>query len=350
MKIGNREIGKGGTFIIAEVAHAHEGDASKMMMIIKGAGESGADAIKFQKVVADELVVENDPRHANFKKMEFSETQWKEFFDYARSFGLLILGEAFDELSADFFEILGVDGYKIHSTDVSNPSMLEKIAEKDKPIMLATGGTTMEEIDGAINIIKMFRKIADKSQIAKSSNKDLDIILVHGYQNFPTKIDDSHLTMIGFLKERFGLMVGYHDHIDADSSIALILPIFAIGMGAVVIDKHITHDRAEKGIDHESSLNPDEFREMVMLIRECEKAVGNIRKEMSADEINYRKKFKKNIVVRDGVRKGQVIDKDDLAFKRSEPGLRPMDAKKIVGKKAKRDMEKDHVIKLEDCE
>ncbi|MBI5331969.1 MAG: N-acetylneuraminate synthase family protein [Candidatus Aenigmarchaeota archaeon] len=356
MFIGDKELGKGRTFIIAEVAHAHEGDVSKMKLLIKAAGESGADAIKFQKVVADELVVENDPRHANFKKMEFSETQWKEFFDYARSLGLIVLGEPFDESSADFFEALGVAGYKIHSTDLSNPSMLEKIAKKGTPILLATGGTTLDEIGNAIKIIKKHHgKIANsdelnKISIAKSSNEDLDIILVHGYQNFPTRVDDSHLAMIRFYKEEFGLIVGYHDHVDADSAIALILPVMAIGAGAVLIDKHITYDRSKKGIDHESSLNPDEFKQMVLLIRECEKSIGNIRKEMSDDEIGYRRKFKKNIVVRTSIRKGQIIKTNNIAFKRSEPGLSPMDAIKIVGNRAKRDMEKDHVIRLEDCE
>ena len=347
MNIGNKEIGLGRVFIIAEVAHSHEGDPEKMKRIIKGAGESGADAIKFQKVVADELVVKDDPRHANFKKMEFTETQWKEFFDYARSFGLIVLGEPFDEASTDFFETLGVSGYKIHSTDVSNPSMLEKIAKKAKPIMLGTGGTTLDEIDNAIKIINKYNN---------------QIILVHGYQNFPTKIDDSHLAMLRFYKDRFCLMVGYHDHVDADSTIAdscnesvilpisLILPVMAVGMGAVLIDKHITFDRSKKGIDHESSLNPDEFKKMVSLIRECEKAIGSVRKEMSADEINYRKRFKKNIVVKKGIIKGHIFKINDLVFKRSEPGLSPMDSDKIIDKKTKKDMKKDYVIKLEDVD
>src|SRR3989338_73393 len=150
IKIGGKTIGKGEPiFIIGEVSHAHEGSMEKIRTIIKGVGESGCDAIKFQKLIPDELVVKNDPRNANFKKMLFTDKEWKEIFSYSRSFGLLVLGEPFDEESLDDLEKLGVDAYKLHSTDVCNPYMLEKIAKKKKPILLATGGSTIEEIQDA---------------------------------------------------------------------------------------------------------------------------------------------------------------------------------------------------------
>jgi len=331
MKLSGKIIGGNEPiFIVAEVANSHEGSLDKMKRIIRGAAYAGADAIKFQKFFADELFVSTSDSYKLFKRLELSDDEWKQAFSYARELELTILGECFDEKSVDFFDELGVSGFKIHSTDLCNPFMLKHVAKKGKPVFLAVGGSRLDEIKSAIDIVE-----------AEGNN---EIMLILGYQNFPTKIGDTNLKRIKTLQDKFGLLIGFHDHVDAESVAAISLPVMAIGAGAVLIDKHITYDRSKKGIDYFSSLNPDEFKQMVQLIRECEKASGTSEIELSSDEMKYRKKMKKYIVAGHEIKKGQKIGLSDLKFKRAGFGLLVNDYEKILGKKAKKDFKKDDAI------
>lgn len=331
IKIGKKVIGAPHPiFIIAEIASAHQGEVELCKNLVKNASETGADAIKFQKFICDELIVPTDPRHETLKKIEMNKDNWREIIRYAKKFDCEILTDVFDERSADLMDELGVAAFKIHSTDLTNPYLISHVAQMKKPILLATGGSTLEEIGNAI-------------KTAKSCGNE-DIILVHGFQGYPTRVEDAALRFIQTLKTTFGINVGYHDHTDAESELALFLPCMSVAFGATIIEKHITLDRSAKGFDYYSALHPDEFKRMIENIRAIERSLGSGRGEFSDAERSYRDSVKKNIVARANIPPMTVITMDMLAFKRSEPGLPPSEAGKIVGKKAKTPIKKNEII------
>ncbi|HID60617.1 MAG TPA: N-acetylneuraminate synthase [Hadesarchaea archaeon] len=331
IRIGKKMIGEGqSTFIIAEIASAHQGDLGLLTELIDKVHNTGADAVKFQKFITEELVTPSGPRYENFKRIEFTEKTWGRVLDSACKFKWEILADVFDEKSCDFMDELGVSAFKIHSTDLTNPYMTSHTAKKGKPILLSTGGSTMKEIENAIEMIK--------------SHGNHDIILVHGFQAYPTLIEDTNLKMIPKLKRIFNLNVGFHDHVDAEHELATFLPCLAVTMGASVIEKHVTLERESKGLDYESSLTPEEFKKMVQNIRNTEKILGSGEFELSDAMKKYRDEVKKNIVARVDIPAESKIELHMLAFKRSAPGLPPSEAVKIIGKRTKTSIKKDEII------
>lgn len=331
VKIGKQTIGEGRpVFIAAEIASAHGGEIEICKSLVERVSKTGADAIKFQKFSCDELAVPTWRGYDDLKKIELTEDEWGEIIRYAKKFDWEILADVFDERSCDLMDNLGAAAFKIHSTDLSNPYLISYVAKNHKPILLGVGGATLEEIRGAANIIK-------------SAGND-DIILIHGFQSYPTQVPDTNLRLIQTLKNTFGLNVGYHDHVNAESELAIILPSAAVALGASVIEKHITPNRSLRGYDYHSALNPDEFERMVKNIREVEKSFGSGTHEFSAAEKEYRETVRKNIVARIDMPPGTSISPNMLAFKRSKPGLPPSEAEKIIGKKTKVYIKKDEII------
>jgi len=334
VKIGKKTIGRENpTFIIVEIASAHGGDVDECKKLVKMASETGADAIKFQKFICDELATPEYPGYEDLKKIELSDEEWKEVINYTKKFNLEILADVFDKNSCDLMDQLGVAAFKIHSSDLTNPDLIKYVAKKQKPILLGTGGATLNEIRDAIAILNPL------------VNKN--VILVHGFQSYPTKVSDTNLRLIQTLKNTFQLETGYHDHVDAENELALILPCVAVAMGASVIEKHITLDRKMKGYDYHSALNPSEFRKMIKLIRETEAGLGSGKFELSLAEKKYRKSVRKKIVARIDIQKGKRITRSMLAFKRSNQGLAPTEINAILGKKAKVNLRKNEIITLD---
>ena len=167
---------------------------------------------------------------------------------------------------------------------------------------------------------------------------------MHGYQAFPTKIEESNLEFLKTLKEKFGQPVGFMDHVDGSDPLSQILPLVAIGFGASVIEKHITLDRKAKGIDYESALEPPAFKEFVSKVRKMEQAIGKGVCNFSEDEKQYRKRMKKSIVAREAIPKNVTIKREMVAFKRGREGISPMEVEKIIGKKSKTMIQKDESI------
>ena len=241
--------------VIAEMANAHEGSLEKAKQIVEAVADAGADIIKFQK----------------YHKFDMSDEEWYELIQYAKTKKLMVFADVFDEVGAMLMQRLNVDGFKITSSDMDNLALIKLVASFGELVILSTGGTTHRELRDAILVCKQ-EKTA----------------LMHGFQGFPTKLEDCGLNRIGFLKEMYGLTIGYADHIKGDSDLAGILPLIAIGAGAIVIEKHITMNRALQGTDYISSLNPWEFTEMVRGIRQIEKAMDGQIGSFSEAEKQYR--------------------------------------------------------------
>jgi len=327
-------------YVIAEMACSHDGSLGLAKKIIDGAGLAGADAIQLQIWSLGNVLA---PSHAVYeiaKKIELTQGQWKELVDYTRQKypSMEILTCVYEHQSIPFIDSLGIDGYKLNSSDLSNPYVLDSVAATGKKINLSIGASTLEEIKEAIE------RLRKKSQ-AK-------ITLMYGYQNFPTTISDIHLNYMMSLKELFKLPFGYQDHSDANTQSAFWIPALSVGMGVSSIEKHITHDRSLKGIDHESALNPDEFKTFVTMVRELESAKGKAEsKPFSADELKYRKFQKKSIVAARDLKAGTTLLEKDINFLRAaELGLAPNQAKKILGKTIKQDISIFHLIQEDDIE
>ena len=260
-------------FVIAEMANAHEGELEKAKKITLAAAKAGANAIKYQKFTANELAEPTHEFYSLYKKLEMTKKEWTILIKFAKKCGLKVFADVFGINSAKSCLDLGIDGFKIHSSDLMNPSLLRFLSKEKTPLLLSTGGCFLNEIDEAIKILQSTPK---------------EIVLMHGFQGYPTKLSDLNLNKIKKLKEKYLSKVGIMDHVSGGSELSLIIPIVGIGMGATIIEKHITLNRDEKGLDYFSSLNPDEFKKMVLHIKKIEKTFGKEEFELSKNELTYR--------------------------------------------------------------
>lgn len=304
-------------FIIAEMANAHEGSVVTARAIIEAAAGSGADAIKFQKFTADELLVPYHPRFEHFKKLEMLETSWAELVSLARTRGLYVLADVFGPESAKVMHSLGVDGYKIHSSDTTNLELIKQVAAYGKTIFLSCGGSRQLEVTEAVQTIR------------GAGNEH--IVLLHGFQNYPTRLEDTQLQRLLTLAKRFALPVGYADHAAGDSEWAMLLPLMAVSAGARVIEKHLTVDRSLKGIDYFSSVEPQELAGLVRLLRESGKSLGSPY-EMSEGELKYLQDVRKIMVAARDLPAGILIQESMVAYKRAPADVHPLKYTDIAGR------------------
>lgn len=336
VKIKDKVIGQGyPTFLIAEMACAHQGNVQIACKMVENAVKAKVDAIQTQ-IFKNEL--ELTPLHEDWDlnaELELSFSEWERVIKIIKNSKSLFFSSVYDLEGVKFLIEQNVDAFKIHSADVSNPEMLRAVAKSRKPIFLSTGATKIEEIKKAIDVLK--------------NNGTQDIILMHGYQGFPTKIEDSNLKYIKTLKNVFGLNVGFYDHVDGGSILSKIIPIMAIGYGTQVIEKHFIMSREEKGIDYQSSLDVQNFIEFVQLLRESEKAIGTSNtREFTEGELKYRDYAKKCIVAIKEIPKGTRISRDVVEFLRNGAGISPDEFEKIAGKLTKIDIKKYSNLSYDD--
>ena len=333
IKIGGKKIGDvQPTFVIAEMACGHEGKVDLAKKLIKIAADAKADAIKFHIISPDDYIVPSHEVYELTKKIELTKKEWEKLFNYARKFGLLIIVMPNDVPSARLARKNRTDGYYIHSANLSDKPLIEEMAKTGKPVFVGTGASTLEEMRNGIKIIK--------------SQGNTDIVLMHGYQAYPTEIEDNHLRFLKFLKQTFQTHVGVCDHTDGESELCGVIPLLAIPYGAVVLEKHFTIDRKLKLIDYQSAMNPDEFKRFVKNLRLIEKAFGSCGPhKLSKAEIKYRRLAKKSIVANRDIEKGEKIIEEMIAFKRSKPRISPSEVDKVIGRTAKVNIKKNENIK-----
>ena len=346
IKLGGRAIGDcQPTFIMVEMAWSHDGSIEKARKIIRGAARAKADAINFHITSIEDYMV---PRYTGGRgritaggaaqsiydclcQINLSQEAWKELFAYAREQCLFISAMCNDLSSVEFAFQLGPDMYGIHSACLAEEDLVTAVASKQKPVFLKVGGTYLGEIERAVRLIQ------------QAGNRD--IVLMHGIQSYPTKLEDMHLRYIRSLKQIFGLPVGFADHVDGGSELALVVPVVAVALGANVIEKHITHDRSLKGVDFESALDPDGLKKMVQNLREVEKAFGSSAvRPLSGAEADYRQSAKKRTVAGNTLQKGEKITSDKIAFKRSDDGVYPDESQYLIGRIVNKKVEKDEAI------
>ncbi len=339
IKIAGRTIQDGSPiFIIAEAGVNHNGRMDLAKKLVDTAKRIGADAVKFQTFRAEDLVTADAPQadyqkkmdraRSQFemlKKLELSETQFFELFEYCRKQKIIFLSTPFDLASAEFLSLLGVPAYKVGSGEITNFMLLRQVARYQKPIVLSTGMSSLQEVQEAVNVID------------KQGNKEL--ILLHCTSNYPTKFEEVNLRAMLTLKKKFNVMTGYSDHTPG-----IEVAIAATAMGACVIEKHLTLNRDLPGPDHSASLVPQEFQKMVEAIRNVEKAKGDGIKKPNPSEIAIQKVARKSLVAACDIGKGIIITPEMLTVKRPGTGIAPKWIHRLTGKEARVAIPKDKIF------
>ncbi len=308
-------------YIVAEIASAHEGDPALARRLFELAAGTGADAVKFQIFRRDALISRFHPKFESFGQIEIAAETWREILAEYRGASVAIWVEAFDEPSLDLAEGSGsVSGYKLPTSDIANLRFLAAAAHTGKPLHLAVGGATDAEIAAALGVISPLTQAR--------------VTLMHGFQSYPTRIEDMKLARLPALKQRFGLPVGFADHTDASArEQARTLPAMALAAGAEVIEKHVTDDRSRKGRDHFSALEPAEFADFTRFLRLVGTSLGDGGDALSPAETKYRYEMKRQAVAAGSLPRDHHLTAKDAVFKRTNrAGLSESDVERLAGR------------------
>ncbi|MNB76735.1 N,N'-diacetyllegionaminic acid synthase [compost metagenome] len=334
--------GKASVYIIAEVGVNHNGSLERAVACIDEAVRCGADAVKFQTFRSEKLVtrraVKADYQTENtgasgsqldmLKRLELR----FEDFDYLKSYceqqGIDFLSTPFDEESADFLNSIGVDAFKIGSGDLNNIPYLKKLNTYGRPVLLSTGMADLQEIAESVAVL-------DQCQTA----------LLHCTSDYPAPLEDVNLLAIRTMAETFGKPVGYSDH-----TLGIEVAIAASAMGASIIEKHFTLDRTLPGPDHQASMEPVEFAQMVQAIRNVELAMGDGVKRCMPSEVNTKAVARKSVVMTQAKRAGEILSEADLTVKRPGTGLAPKHYYELIGRTLARDVEEEQLLTWDDVQ
>lgn len=328
-------------FVIAEAGVNHNGSLELAKKLVDAAKDAGADCVKFQTFVSKNIVSKNavkaeyqkqqtEPEESQqdmLKKLELSFDEFVELNEYCKSKSIEFMSTAFDFDSIDFLDGLEMGTWKIPSGDITNLPYLIKIANLNKPVILSTGMSTMEDIRSAIKALK--------------ENGATELTVLHCTTEYPTPFEDVNLRAMNTIKEEFGVKVGYSDHTKG-----IEVPIAAVALGATVIEKHFTLDRNMEGPDHKASLEPNELKAMVDSIRHIELALGNGMKQPVESEKKNMAVARKSIIASKDIKAGEIFTEENLTVKRPGDGISPMRWFDIIGKPAPRDFEEDELIEL----
>lgn len=343
-EIGNKIFGSDRpALLISEVGVNHNGSIERGYKLIESSVKSGADIVKFQTYKASQIVTKTAKRYWDDKLNDDNKigSQYDTFskLDGMTLDGFKLLKKKCDELQTifcstpfnlpdvDLLEEVGVDVYKISSSDITYHDLIDYIASKNKPIILSTGCATIGEIEKAVNIIK--------------SKNNFSILLQHCILQYPCADENANLIKMSKLKNIFPeLPVGYSDH-----TIGIEIPAMSVAMGACSVEKHFTIDKKlPNSPDHKLSVNPNEFKAMHDLIRKYEKAKGTFVNGYYEAEKDAYLQARKSIVSNQTIEKGTKITKDMLTAKRPGTGIYPENIDFIVGLTAKEEIPEDTIL------
>jgi len=346
LKIGSRIIDDNSDpYIIAEIGVNHECSISKAKQLILKAKEAGADAAKFQSYKAELITSKNSPSYWDtskekiknqfnlFKKYDhFNEADYIKLYNYCKSLKIDFASTPFDHEAVDMLDPL-VSYFKISSSDITNYPLLIKIASKKKPILLSTGASSLSEIKDAIKLLKLY--------------KCKEIVVMHCILSYPAKNENANLGMITDLKIKFPKnLIGYSDHTLPDEEMTNMCMSYVLG--AKILEKHFTLDKKKKGNDHYHSMDFKDLKNLRKRISKAKKIIGLKEKKYIKTELNSRKFARRSLVIKSDIMKNSIIKKKNLICKRPGTGISPIDLKKVLGKKVKRKLKEDHILKWTD--
>lgn len=324
---------------IAEKEEISNMEAAKLMIL--EAKRCGVDAVKFQSYKAETIASKNSPAYWDlseepttsqyelFKKFDkFGVDEYRELAQYCKELGIMFLSTPFDFESVDYLDEF-MDIYKISSSDLTNIPFIKYIASKNKPILLSTGASTLNEIKKAVKAIEEVSLV--------------DIGIMHCVLSYPTAYEDANLLMIKDLERNFpDYEIGYSDHTKPDGNMVVLTTAYNYGAG--ILEKHFTLDKSLKGNDHYHAMDPDDVRVFRLNVDFLGKINGMRNKQPLICESPARKQARRSIVAFKDIKKGEKITADDLTFKRPGTGISPSEMDDVVGKMAIEDISEDTLL------
>ena len=335
---------KESVIIIAEAGVNHNGSLENAFRLVDAAVDAGVDYVKFQTFKATNLVsvkankaeyqIENTKNSTEsqlqmLQKLELSEDDHEKIIAYCNSKNIKFFSTAFDLDSLEYLSKIGMDMVKIPSGEITNLPYLRAAANLFKKVVISTGMATLSEVEDAVAV---FVQLGTRKE---------DITILHCNTEYPTPMKDVNLLAMLHIEREFKTAIGYSDH-----TLGIEVPIAAVALGAVMIEKHFTLDKNMDGPDHKASLEPAELKAMTLAIRSVELAIsGSGLKEPSESEMKNIAIARKSIVAKTDIKKGDVFSEDNLTVKRPGDGISPMKWDDLIGKIAMEDFEADDLIR-----
>jgi N,N'-diacetyllegionaminate synthase len=331
------------TLIIAEAGVNHNGDIDMAYALIDAASDAGADLVKFQTFDADSLVTRNarkavyqmkmtdtdESQRDMLKRLELSPAMHEKLIAHTARRGIEFFSTAFDLDSLDYLLSLDMSRIKVPSGELTNLPYLRKVGSTGKPVILSTGMANLGEIEAAL------------AALEAAGTPRHQITVLHCSTEYPAPMAEVNLQAMPAMSRAFGVQVGYSDHTEG-----IEVAIAAVAMGACVIEKHFTLDRALPGPDHRASIEPEELARLVRSIRNIELALGDGVKRPSASEEKNRLMARKSLFAACAIAKGELFSEQNLVAKRPGTGISPMRLDELLGRAAARDFATDELIQL----
>jgi len=343
MQIANFDLDKE-VFVIAELSANHCGNLDLALKSIKAAKDAGADAIKIQTYTPDSLTLNSDKKDfiiqdglwKNRKLYELYEKaktplEWHSLiFEAAQHQGLICFSSPFSKEDLEFLKRFDPPAYKIASFEANDEHFIRLVAREQKPTLISTGIATIEELE---RILKIFKE-----------EQNQKLIFLKCTSAYPALIEDLNLNALKSLKEKFQITLGLSDH-----SPGFLAPVLAVALGARVIEKHFIIDKNLQSEDSAFSLDFEEFKTMVCLVKDAQKALGNGCLELD-ERAKKNRIFARSLYASKSIKKGEVFSEENVKSVRPNFGLHPKFYEKILGKKATRDIEFASALKESDFE
>lgn len=347
IRLGAKTAGEGShTYVIAEIGVNHEGSLEIAKKLVSLAKEGGADAAKFQTYKAETLASRHSPAYWDLSKEpttsqfrlfqkydSFGPGEYRELARCCGEVGIDFVSTPFDAGAVELLEPL-VPFFKIASADITNTPLLRQVAATGKPVVLSTGASTSDEVRWAVETLR------------EAGCRELS--LLHCVLNYPTADENASLGMITALRRDYPeLVIGYSDHTVPDDAMTVLTAAWTLG--ARVIEKHFTHDKTLAGNDHYHAMDVNDLRKFVQSVTRLEKMIGasDAVDSIGTEEI-ARENARRSIVLDADVRKGTTLAESMLTAKRPGSGVSPVHWDEVIGRRAARDLERDHVLQWDD--
>ncbi len=341
------------TFVIAEAGVNHNGSEDLALQLVETAARCGADAVKFQTFTADKLVRKgaekaayqkaatgDGDQHSMLKQLEMSPALHRTLMQRCEALGIEFMSTPFDEEAADFLLSLGMRRIKVPSGEITNTPFLRFLAAKNVPLIVSSGMATLAEVEQAVAVIAQ-----ERARLGLTQPLDEMLTLLHCTSNYPASPSDVNLRAMQTMAQATCLPVGYSDH-----TLGLAVSTAAVALGATVIEKHFTMDKALPGPDHPASLDPAELAQLVAQVRAAEKALGSPVKAPVEAELPVRALVRRSVSLARDVIAGAPLRADDLCLLRPGTGIPPADMDAVIGRALNRPLAAGTTLAWSDLE
>ena len=329
------------TLLVAEIGQAHEGSINIAHSFIDLCADKGIDAIKFQTHLADKESTYDEPfrikfsyndktRYDYWKRMEFSNLEWKSLYEHCQKRNILFMSSVFSEEAFDLINKFDVCAWKLASGEIYSGELIDKMIRTRKPIIVSSGVAKFSELNKIVSYLKQ---------------KKAFFILLQCTSSYPVKPENVGLNVLHEYKDKFKCLVGLSDHTGT------IYPsIYTVSHGFSLVEFHVAFHKKMFGPDSSSSLDPSQIDELQRIVQNINCLRNNpINKDKVSAKINrFKRIFGKSVALKKSLKKGYIIKKSDLTMKKPGNGISHMNIKNVIGKKLKRDVSHQYLLRVKD--